>query len=290
MPKRKITKEIKMLFPRFKDYKSKFLNPNTIDIYDDYLAIINRFPDYLDTAADIRDWLLDRYAAETSRRCLQYMEACYTWAVSSELAKHNPFTKLPDIPKSAYNRREVFSITDRDHIIATFKQQDPYWETFIWFLFKTGCRFEEAVALQVKHIQDNCKIIKIQQAIAASGRITPAKTMLNRKFPCNEPMRQRLQVITAGKPGDDWLFPTFTGTRISGSNFLYRHWKPLVSNSLAQGRIEQCLPVSHTRHTFITLASANGMKVQELAKIVGNSPKTIWEHYAAASDIRVPEF
>jgi integrase len=287
----KLTKQLQRLFPDFRNYKAKFLNPNTIDVYDDYLKLINTFPNHLDKPSEIRDWLLTRYSAEYSRRILQHIEACYNWAVGSDMAKENPFTKMPNLPKTAYNRREAFSLAERDHIIETFKHENPYWEPFVWFLFKTGCRFEEAVGLQVRHIGPECKFIRFEQAIAASGRVTPIKTGVKRKFPCNDRMQKRLRFITAGKLADSWLFPTYTGEHITASNFLYRHWKPLVWASSSQGRIEEYLPQSHTRHTFITLAMANGMSVQDVSKLVGNRPETIYKHYAAAAKlIEVPDF
>jgi integrase len=192
----KLTKQLQRLFPDFRNYKAKFLNPNTIDVYDDYLKLINTFPNHLDKPSEIRDWLLKRYSAEYSRRILQHIEACYNWAVGSDMAKENPFTKMPNLPKTAYNRREAFSLADRDHIIETFKHENPYWEPFVWFLFKTGCRFEEAVGLQVRHIGPECKFIRFEQAIAASGRVTPIKTGVKRKFPCNDRMQKRLRFIT----------------------------------------------------------------------------------------------
>jgi integrase len=287
----KLTKQIQRLFPQFRDYKAKLLNPNTIDRYDDYIAILNRLPIHIDKPAEVRDWLLKKYAPETCRRVLQHVEACYNWAVGSDLAKDNPFTKLPNLPKKAYNRRNAFSQEERDLILEEFKKQDPYWEPFVWFLFKTGCRFEEAVGLQRRHIPADCKFINFEQAISSSGRITPIKTGEARRFPCNEALQKRLKFLISGKSDKDWMFPTITGGHVTASNFLYRHWAPLVRASCSQGRIAEYLPQSHTRHTFITLALANGLKVQEVASIVGNSPETIYKHYASVSKaIAVPDF
>jgi integrase len=287
----KLTKQIQRLFPQFRDYKAKLLNPNTIDRYDDYIAILNRLPIHIDKPAEVRDWLLKKYAPETCRRVLQHVEACYTWAVGSDLAKDNPFTKLPNLPKKAYNRRNAFSQEERDRILEAFKTWDPYWEPFVWFLFKTGCRFEEAVGLQRRHVSNDCKTIHFQQAIASSGRITPIKTGEARRFPCNPAIQARLKILIAGKADNDWMFPTTTGNHITASSFLHYHWGPLVKSLCAQGRIVQYLPQSHTRHTFITLALASKMDVQDIAAICGNSAGTIYKHYASVSQsIDIPDF
>jgi hypothetical protein len=51
-----------------------------------------------------------------------------------------------------------------------------------------------------------------------------------------------------------------------------------------------CLPQSHCRHTFITLALEH-FSVNDVAYLVGNSPEIIYRHYASRSRIsEMPEF
>ncbi|MEA5471942.1 hypothetical protein [Spirulina sp. 06S082] len=49
-------------------------------------------------------------------------------------------------------------------------------------------------------------------------------------------------------------------------------------------------PQYNTRHTFTTLCLGEGVPANTVAQWVGNSPKTIYEHYAGlVSNISVPE-
>jgi integrase len=245
-------------------------------------------PPYVDTANDLVDWCQSRYAAETTRRLIQHLNACYRWAVKTGRTRDNPFAAyVGTIRKTAYNRREAFTAKDRDRIIAEFRRRDPYYSPYVEFAFKTGARHEELRGLEWGHIGAN--VIRFQQAIA-SGATQPAplKTLDRRDFPIKT-VTHLLDLQKGLHPR--WVFPSPDGCQLDGGNFRARHWHYLV-NALAQnGEIDWYLPPSHTRHTFITLAIRAGMGVSDVAKLVGNSPETIWKHYSQASrDIEIPDF
>jgi integrase len=74
-------------------------------------------------------------------------------------------------------------------------------------------------------------------------------------------------------------------------NFLNRHWKPIVTALVKEGKIREYLPTYNTRHTFISLCLDAGIGVAQIAEWVGNSPEIILKNYAGAvRKVEVPSF
>ena len=159
------------------------------------------------------------------------------------------------------------------------------------FLFSTGCRPSEAIALQWKHVSSDFRLINFEQAVTISTKGLALKSGLKsqekRRFPCNAPLQAFLQSIKPddAKP-DDLLFPSPEGKYIDFHNFRNRAWKTVLT------RLE--IPYRkpyQTRHTFITLALDNGLDAKDVARLVGNSPEIIYRHYAGnKQELFVPEF
>ena len=147
------------------------------------------------------------------------------------------------------------------------------------FLFLTGARPSEVIALQWKHITN--KSICFKQAVVRSpdGLILKQglKTQNKRMFPVNaqllqllDGMREDLEV----KP-DDLVFPAPTGKWIDIHNFRNRAWKTIIDSLDIQYRKPY-----QTRHTFVTMALEADVSIPQIARWVGNSPQVIRECYA----------
>jgi integrase len=197
---------------------------------------------------------------------------------------------------------EPFSTTERDSILLGFQEHPSHqhYYSFVKFLFLTGCRTGEAIALQWKHIAHDLSCIIFSESYSSKLKIRKCtKTGTSRKFPVNSDLRSLLVAI---KPIDanpsDLVFTTSTGLPIDNSRFTNQVWKgcksgkktykgilpPLVSSGAVGGY--RCL--YNTRHTFITMLLAAGLTVPQVAKLVGNSPEVILKHYAGGSVEEVP--
>jgi integrase len=290
MPKPKINNQALELWQAYTTFKSSFLHPNTIKKqYGRWEKVIISVPPYVETARDLVDWSLHRYSSESTRRFIEALNACYKWGLATQRVKENPFTSfIGTIRKTAYNRREAFTASDRDRILDVFQSRDPYFWGYVAFAFRSGARHEEIRGLEWSHI--GTRTIRFQQAIATgTTEPGPLKTNERRDFPIGRPISEAL----AHQKGlnDRWVFPSREGCPLDSDNFRHRHWENWVKPLAQNGKIDWYLPPSHTRHTFITLAIKAGMSVADVAKLVGNSPDTIWKHYAQANrDIEIPEF
>jgi integrase len=113
----------------------------------------------------VRDWLFKDYSSEVARRTLVQINACCKWAVKSGLLSENLFEGMAgDIKKTRRDTSRIpFSQKERDMIIEAFEKNTyvskfasvphSYYSPYVRFLFMTGCRPEEAIALKWKHIR-----------------------------------------------------------------------------------------------------------------------------------------
>jgi integrase len=294
------------LWAKYTQYKTTQVSESTLA--RDYGKVAKRLdaiPTNIEDAIAVRDWLLRNYSSEVARRSLVQINACYKWAVKSGLASENPFEGMAnDIKKVKRDTgRTPFSAAERDAIIRTFENNiyssptapvpHSYYTNYVKFLFMTGCRPEEAIALKWKHIATDCTKIQFKEALPSdTGILGKTKTGKQRIFPCNVKLKDFLQEIKPdSSSSESFVFQGPRGGVLDSHNFLNRVWKPVVENLVKAGKVEQYLPQYNIRHTFITLALENGLDAKDVARLVGNSPEVVYRHYAGSKrELFVPEF
>jgi integrase len=215
------------------------------------------------------------------------LNACCNWAKKSKLIKENPFDGMTSdikVPKYSHEDNDVnpFSNAERDMIIKAFEDSRYYkqYAPYVKFLFYTGCRPSEAIALQWKHITGNTIIF--EQAVVSSkdGLVLKEglKTQKSRKFPINKQLRELIETIQPEKINlDSLIFPSPKGGWIDAHNFRNRAWKTILDSL----NIEYRKPYQ-TRHTFISQQKANGVEDTQIKNWVGTSLKMIHDHYAGS--------
>lgn len=288
------------LWSAYCEYRKAFIAPSTYK--RDYAKFTRRIerlqkesPELRDAIA-IRSWLLAHYSAETTRRTIQQFNACLQWAVDSDMVSTNPFTGLH---RQLATRRKsdkawaAFTLEERDRIIAAFEDDDPFYASWVKFLFWTGARPEEVAALRWEHVSPDCREVLISEALPI-GMTEPQSTKNYRstRFPCGDRLSRLLRTQKAnGGERASPVFPGIEGGRMHYQNFQRRHWRPLVKEMAETGAIAFYLSQYHARHTWITGALASGMSVQDVSYLARVSTAVIYQHYAGRSrSIIVPEF
>ena len=234
---------------------------------------------------------------------VQQLNGCCNWAVRSKLLDSNPFDGMASEikpEKASTTSRMSFTKEERDAIIQAFENDTysskfapvshPYYAPYVKFLFLTGARPEEAIALKWKHIKNNR--IVFCEAVATDLKIRKStKTHETRTFPINSQLQALLDEIKLDEVSSETLlFPARSGKEIDAHNFLNRVWKPVVENLVKDGKVKQYLPQYNCRHTFITMTLEAGVTVVQVAKWAGNSPEIIMKHYAGTTrQVQVPE-
>jgi integrase len=278
------------LWQQYTEFKSKTLSSTTLT--KDFKKIGNHIAGLptqeLVNAKKIRLHLQDNLTPDAARRVLMQIKACCQWAYQEEIIPDNPFFNLKlshRIPKT--NSINPFSGTERDMITAAFQADSyySYYTPFVKFLFLTGCRTSEAIALQWQHIDPSLTMITFTDAVVEGIR-KDTKTHKSRRFPVNPSLKKLILQVRPGEPtADQTVFTAKEGGLIDPHNFLNRAWKSVLAKLPITYR-----PQYNTRHTFITLCLEAGVPVTQISSWVGNSPKTIWQHYAGlVSTIEVPD-
>jgi integrase len=249
----------------------------------------------IDESQAIVNWAIANLTPDTARRLLMQINACCKWALKSKLISHNPFDGMVQeikVKKASTENDDIepFTAEERDTIIQAFSTSRyySYYTAFVRFLFFTGCRPSEAIALQWKHITD--RAIHFEQAVVSGEKGLTLKrglkTQEKRNFPINGQLRD---VLTSIKPeyanADDIVFPGPKGGWIDIHNFRNRAWKSVLDGL----NIKYRKPYQ-ARHTFVTLCLDSGTDAKDVARWVGNSPGVIYKHYAGnRRDLQVPE-
>ncbi|HEY9646593.1 MAG TPA: site-specific integrase [Chroococcidiopsis sp.] len=298
--KRSITpKKVLELWLKYADFRKGQVSPSTFQ--RDYTKLTRRLErmkklaPFLESAIEIRDWLLNQYAAETARRTLVQLQACGNWAMESELITANPFLGLPRQirTKPASDKAwAAFSIEERDRIIEEFDRAAPFYAPWVKFLFWTGCRPEEAAALTWAHIAADGSEILFQDAVPVDTKIRQTtKSRKTTRFPCNRRLQLLLQVLRPSPMNREALvFTGVEGGYFDYKNFQTRHWRPTINGLVEQGAIAFYLSQYHCRHTWITEA-LNHLSVADVSYLARVSTTVLYEHYAGRSrKILVPEF
>lgn len=285
-PGREDGPELKELWAKFTEFKRRTLAQTTID--RDFKRVanwLNQCPySQAREARKIRAWLRDKTTPQAAKKILMWLSACCDWAVEQGTIGGNPFSTLPRIRERAVKPQiQPFSREEMQVIITAFDEH-PQWchyGPFVRFLFYTGARTSEAIGLQwasvtSAHILFNSALVGKVRKGTKNGTV--------RRFPINEQLRQLLASIRPDNPTPDRLvFVAPGGTPIDAHNFTNRLWKTTLDSLGIAYRSQY-----HTRHTFISLCLQRGVDVVEIAQWVGNSPKTIWEHYAGLIQKSVP--
>lgn len=278
------------LWAKYKACKSKFLSTTTIqkDFKRVENHIINLPTQKLHDARKIRKYLIENLSTGTAKKILMELKACCKWALEEELISSNPFATLPPIRgKSPKKPIHPFTREERDLIITAFEEHPTwhYYAPLVRFFFFTGCRTSEAVGLQWKHLNSDLTSITFSEALVQGGIRKDTKTHTIRRFPINSQLRQLLLSLRPNNPTPDTpVFISPQGLPIDAHNFLNRAWRGVLQDLPITYR-----PQYNTRHSFISLCLESGVQVVQVASWVGNSPKTIWNHYAGlVSSAEVP--
>ncbi|BAY20738.1 phage integrase [Calothrix sp. NIES-2100] len=294
--------DLKILFPRYIDVKRNVYSLNTIK---SRLEQVNNWIQsqqftLVTDALKIKNILLETKTLYSVRKYLSEISRCCSWAVNEKIIESNPFIDvIKALPKPKKQELDInpFTRTERDLIIDAFEHSKKYgcYSFLVQFLFFTGARPSEALALQWKHINLNEKFIIFEQILVQSQKHiqNSLKTQRKRKFPINDQLHQIILdfKLSSHKPEQFIFTNKYNKQLIDFKYWQYNVWKNgIIKDLIDQGKLSSYKNPYQTRHTFITLCLDSGIDAKDVANWVGNSPEIIYKHYAGFNkDLKVPE-
>jgi len=273
------------IWQQYTQFKQQHLAPSSLKVFKRISGHLQRMPyTQLDRAQQIRNYLESNLTQDTARRVLVNLNACCNWAVEREIIAENPFATMRRLKRVKRSAIDPFSVQERDLILQGFEESEVYgyYAPFVRFLFLTGCRLSEAIALQWGHIDPALTAITFSEAVVEGIRKS-TKTDKVRKFPVNDSLGRLLSSQRPGSP-ESPVFVSKQGKVIDAHSFSYRAWKGVLGAISVRYR-----KAYNTRHTFCTLCLEAGIPIAQVAAWVGNSPEIILKHYAGLTRCQVPE-
>ena len=287
-PTRNTSLDLNALWQKYSEFKKPQVSPSTyakdFKRYGNHIASLPTCS--LKEASSIRDWLLTQKTVDTAKRCLTQIKACCQWSIEEGLIDTNPFALMTiKLPKGTNEYLDInpFTKDERNAIIQNFARDRfySYYTPYVQFLFFTGCRPSEGIALTWKHITKS--VIKFRQAIVISEEGLTCKqglkTQKKRDFPINSELREILvKIRPSSVKSDSYVFPSPKGKFLDHHNFSSRAWKSILTKSGVPYRKSY-----QTRHTFITMCVEANINSTVIGRWTGTSAKMIDKHYGATN-------
>jgi integrase len=287
-PSQNAKPQLDELLAKYSLFKKSQVSPSTYaKDYVRHRQHVDNLPSKsLDHAIAIRDHLIRTLTPDAAKRCLTQIKACCNWAVQDGLIDHNPFgSMLIKVPKGMGEDADVnpFSKAERDAIIEAFSGDRYYrhYLHYVQFLFYTGCRPSEAIALKWKNIDKGAVRFREAVVVSEDGLVLKEglKTQRKRDFPITPELQTILDSFRPSKADpEDLLFRSPKGKFIDQHNFANRAWKKMLDKCGIEHRKSY-----QTRHTFITLCIEAGINSTAIGRWTGTSAKMIDQHYGATN-------
>ncbi|MEP0799042.1 tyrosine-type recombinase/integrase [Funiculus sociatus] len=278
------------LFTDWLEYKSRFCDARTIKWYKPTKKILEYFGDTpagsvtKNQSIQFAAWLKPQAGAETQRRKLEAIKACWDWGIDNGYVTENPWAEVAKLIKPpAQESPTPFSSNEVELIFEGFKKLYPPLLPFVRFLFATGCRTGEARGLRWSDLSEKCDRAAITSQLTREGRRKPPKNRKTRTLWLPESLSKMLTSLKLQSASE--LVFTWNGKPIDEHGF-YKRWSLILKNQ----NIPHRKPYS-TRHTFISHALERGISPMLIAQQTGHNPKVLFEHYAGhlQSSPKLPE-
>ena len=232
----------------------------------------------------VKNWLSENFASVTAKDKICILQAAWTWGVKRKLVDENPWDGIK-FKKELKEKPKPFTLTEMQRILEAFKNQQPYYTDFVEFRFSTGIRTGELIALEWRDISDDYRrVIIVRSFNSSTQELKPVKREKIRSFLLPNNIISLLQRRGRSQP-TDLVFPARRGGYLSARNFSKRQWKPVL-DSLG---LDYRRPYN-TRHTLASHALSQGMPVSDVASLLGNTPRTVYERYTGEiNEVKPPE-
>lgn len=269
------------LFQRFMESRQKLIYSRSLEKYKTLLNKLEAFfgnkPAQAVTETDsfkFKEKLATEILPITLKERITLLRSCWNWGIKNKLVTENPWDDIkvrvpPKQKPKPFTKEEILKI------VTAFRARSPHYADFVEFLFGTGVRTGEAIALQWKHLDENCSTVWIGESLSRGHR-KETKTGRDRTINLTPHLQQ---ILLSRRPPDfhpeDLIFMAPLGGAIDDRNFRNRAWKPVLTSL----RIPYRKPYT-TRHTLVSHALEKGMNPVNVAELTGHNVKTLYQHYA----------
>lgn len=202
-----------------------------------------------------------------------------------QLIDRDPFAGLiwPRMPKRP---ADPFTEDERDKLVRWFRTKQPFYYPFVLFLFYTGTRPSEAVALRWGDVdaEQGVVSIRLSRYLGSEGATkTQHSERTIRLLPEVRDALRQLRPLHATE--DSYVFVNSkNGGPIEQREWPRDHWRRALTGTKIRPR-----KFYATKHTFISVALTKGLNLKFIAEYCGTSVAMIEQHYGRFLASRVDD-
>lgn len=229
-----------------------------------------RFADYLDMPVEkltkpvlsrLRADLAkdDKYSTQTKNLAISYMRGLLHFGHAIYDLPDNSIvlTRLKETDEEAMQEFEVWTAEEFNQFISCIDH--PVYNAFFRFLYWTGCRRGEAIALQKKDVSDHEVIIKYSQRTQREG-LKPTKKRNVRTIKLDDTLWNQIQPLL--KTEGDYVFGGEVG--LAPNPITYWFKKGIKDSGVKEIRVHDL------RHSHATWLINNGVNIVAVSKRLGH--------------------
>ncbi|MCO8160942.1 site-specific integrase [Pseudomonas sp. 21LCFQ010] len=210
-------------------------------------------------------------------------------AVRDGLIEKNPAASI-QLPKRTKKEVDPFTLEEANLIIerlyATEHWPSQIYAAYFEFVFFTGMRLSEALALRWDAVDEVARVAHVKRTVALGIVVERTKTGTDRTVLLNERAlhalafaRQYAQRRLAGKSSITelpYVFPPSKGSEyVKQTSDIHHQWRPTLRNlGIRYRRPYNC------RHTYATICLMSGLNPAFIAQQLGHSVQMLLSTYA----------
>jgi len=223
------------------------------------------------------------------RNALVKLSTILKSAVADGLINRNPAEPV-QLPKRSKKEIDPFTL-DEANLITARLYDHPHWPSRIYaaffeFVFFTGVRLSEGLAVQWQDIDKEKKVVRIRRTIALGEVAERTKTGQERIVLLNERALQAIDYAEKyaerrrqGKgrvTETPFVFPpSKNGEFVKQTSDLHHQWRPVLREMGIRYR-----PPYNCRHTYATICLMSGLNPAFIAQQLGHSVQMLLSTYA----------
>ena len=237
------------------------------------------------TADDLDEWLEGRAEVLTTgtlREVMSALRRSITMAQKRNLAPGRNVAELVDIPAGVPSRISK-ALTMAQAVALLVAAVSSRLHAYIVVSLMTGIRTEEArkLAWDRVHLDTDPPRIEVWRSVRVSGDMKTKKSRRTLELPPDAVDALRLRAAAQEKErqaaGVLWqetglVFTSTVGTELDASN-VRREFRKVV----AAAGIEGSWTPRELRHSFVSLLSAAGVRIEDISQLVGHASTSVTE-------------
>lgn len=200
-----------------------------------------------------------------------FVSSAFNDAVRDGLAVRNPC--VAQLRSLERERRPEMTILTPEQVEAIAQAIHPHYAALVRFIYGTGCRFGEAIAMTPWQIDGKARTVRIDRAYKKSAgggvELGPPKAGSQRTISVSTPLLQSIAPLLLARESDALVFTNIRGGRIQHGSF-WRIWEK-ATKAAEVGHVR----IHDLRHSHAAYLISKGIPLLAVSRRLGHATVSI---------------